>query len=76
MSEGEHEDQYTEDEEEGERRFRRSRRKSTSPAPRPTVFENIVQDITVDGQVVEMSLWDTAGASTVPLRHFPVHRPL
>jgi len=27
----------------------------------PTVFENYVQDIRVDDQVVEMSLWDTAG---------------
>jgi len=27
----------------------------------PTVFENYVQDIRVDEQVVEMSLWDTAG---------------
>ncbi|KAG6819974.1 Rho GTPase [Arthromyces matolae] len=27
----------------------------------PTVFENYVQDILVDEQVVELSLWDTAG---------------
>ncbi|KAG5722524.1 GTP-binding protein Rho3 [Termitomyces sp. T112] len=27
----------------------------------PTVFENYVQDILVDDQVVELSLWDTAG---------------
>ncbi|KAF7731734.1 Rho GTPase [Apophysomyces ossiformis] len=27
----------------------------------PTVFENYVQEITVDGQEVELSLWDTAG---------------
>jgi len=27
----------------------------------PTVFENYVQDMFVDGQQVEMSLWDTAG---------------
>jgi len=27
----------------------------------PTVFENYVQDIKVDDNVVEMSLWDTAG---------------
>ncbi len=27
----------------------------------PTVFENYVQDIKVDDQNVEMSLWDTAG---------------
>lgn len=48
QSEGEHEDQYTEDEAEGERHSmpRRSRRKSSSPAPRPTVFENIAQIFT------------------------------
>jgi len=27
----------------------------------PTVFENYVHDLLVDGQAVEMSLWDTAG---------------
>ncbi|TFK74893.1 hypothetical protein BDN72DRAFT_886025 [Pluteus cervinus] len=27
----------------------------------PTVFENYVQDITVEDQMVELSLWDTAG---------------
>ncbi|KAH7105817.1 ras family-domain-containing protein [Auriculariales sp. MPI-PUGE-AT-0066] len=27
----------------------------------PTVFENLVQDIRVDEQAIEMSLWDTAG---------------
>ncbi|KAG6812835.1 Rho GTPase [Tricholoma furcatifolium] len=27
----------------------------------PTVFENYVQDILVDDQMVELSLWDTAG---------------
>ncbi|OAD69783.1 hypothetical protein PHYBLDRAFT_159683 [Phycomyces blakesleeanus NRRL 1555(-)] len=27
----------------------------------PTVFENYVQDVVVDGQEVELSLWDTAG---------------
>lgn len=27
----------------------------------PTVFENYVQEIMVDGQSVELSLWDTAG---------------
>ncbi|KAF8498703.1 ras family-domain-containing protein [Russula emetica] len=27
----------------------------------PTVFENYVQDLFVDGQAVELSLWDTAG---------------
>jgi GTPase SAR1 family protein len=28
----------------------------------PTVFENYVHDLYVDDQVVELSLWDTAGA--------------
>jgi GTPase SAR1 family protein len=28
----------------------------------PTVFENYVQDLYLDGQAVELSLWDTAGA--------------
>jgi GTPase SAR1 family protein len=28
----------------------------------PTVFENYVHDLYVDGQAVELSLWDTAGA--------------
>jgi GTPase SAR1 family protein len=28
----------------------------------PTVFENYVHDLYVDGQSVELSLWDTAGA--------------
>jgi len=27
----------------------------------PTVFENYVHDIYVDEQLVELSLWDTAG---------------
>lgn len=27
----------------------------------PTVFENYVQDLYVDEQLVELSLWDTAG---------------
>lgn len=31
----------------------------------PTVFENYVQDITVEEQVVELSLWDTAGARNI-----------
>ena len=48
QSEGEHEDQYTEDEDGGERRsmLRRSRRKSSSPVPRATMFENIAQMFT------------------------------
>ena len=29
----------------------------------PTVFENYVQDLYVDDQLVELSLWDTAGIS-------------
>ena len=28
----------------------------------PTVFENYVHDLYVDDQLVELSLWDTAGA--------------
>lgn len=31
----------------------------------PTVFENYVHDIFVDEQLVELSLWDTAGISYV-----------
>ncbi|GAN09302.1 GTP-binding protein rho3 [Mucor ambiguus] len=27
----------------------------------PTVFENYVQDVEVDGKLVELSIWDTAG---------------
>lgn len=27
------------------------------------MFENYVQDLTIDGQLVELSLWDTAGTS-------------
>ena len=30
-------------------------------ASEPTVFENYVQDLYVDDQLVELSLWDTAG---------------
>ena len=31
------------------------------PYSEPTVFENYVHDIFVDEQMVELSLWDTAG---------------
>ena len=31
----------------------------------PTVFENYVHDLYVDEQLVELSLWDTAGAFTL-----------
>ena len=34
----------------------------------PTVFENYVHDIFVDEQMVELSLWDTAGMA--PLGSF------
>ena len=30
----------------------------------PTVFENYVQDIYVDDQLIELSLWDTAGMTS------------
>jgi Rho family, other len=36
----------------------------------PTVFENYVHDLYVDDQLVELSLWDTAGTSPLLLtRH-------
>jgi GTPase SAR1 family protein len=31
----------------------------------PTVFENYVHDIFVDEQMVELSLWDTAGMGQI-----------
>ena len=34
---------------------------SHSEDSEPTVFENYVHDIYVDDQLVELSLWDTAG---------------
>lgn len=34
---------------------------SSSVYSEPTVFENYVHDIHVDDQLVELSLWDTAG---------------
>lgn len=38
---------------------------SVSPHPsEPTVFENYVQDIYVDDQLIELSLWDTAGMTS------------
>lgn len=27
----------------------------------PTVFENYIQDVMVDGKTIELSIWDTAG---------------
>jgi hypothetical protein len=36
----------------------------------PTVFENYVYDLYVDDQVVELSLWDTAGTQNTSV-HFP-----
>lgn len=33
----------------------------------PTVFENYVHDLYIDDQLVELSLWDTAGAFGVLL---------
>jgi GTPase SAR1 family protein len=38
-----------------------SRLQLTECNSEPTVFENYVHDMVVDDQLVEMSLWDTAG---------------
>lgn len=38
----------------------------------PTVFENYVHDLYVDEQLVELSLWDTAGTSSHSLRVFVI----
>lgn len=27
----------------------------------PTVFENYIQDVIIDGKTIELSIWDTAG---------------
>ncbi len=27
----------------------------------PTVFENYIQDVVVDGKTIQLSIWDTAG---------------
>ena len=35
---------------------------NSTTSSEPTVFENYVHDIYVDEQLVELSLWDTAGA--------------
>ncbi len=35
----------------------------------PTVFENYVSDIEVDGKLVELALWDTAGKNCHVIIH-------
>src|ERR1700742_1385250 len=39
----------------------------------PTVFENYVHDIYVDDQLVELSLWDTAGAPVEDILLLDMH---
>lgn len=34
----------------------------------PTVFENYVADIVIDGKQIELALWDTAGVSPDPVQ--------
>jgi GTPase SAR1 family protein len=33
----------------------------------PTVFENHVARVTVDGRIIDLALWDTAGTNTIYL---------
>lgn len=42
---------------------------NSTTSSEPTVFENYVHDIYVDEQLVELSLWDTAGAKDSSLQH-------
>lgn len=42
---------------------------NSTTSSEPTVFENYVHDIYVDEQLVELSLWDTAGVEISSLQH-------